>query len=65
MNPQTHDEPLMTRKDVCRFLQLSRPTVLRLEAAGKLPVIRLGAGSIRIRRADVEAFVAQCATVKR
>ena len=48
---------LMTRPQVARLFQCSLPTVLRWQRAGKLRAIKLGAGSIRYRRTDVEAFL--------
>jgi len=61
MKNQIAVEPLLTRKDVMRMLQVSLPTVIRLEAHGKLPALRLGAGSVRYRREDVQKFIAASA----
>jgi excisionase family DNA binding protein len=55
---------LLTRKDVARLFQVSPLTVIRLQEAGKLPAVTLGAGSIRYRRSDVEAFIQQSITPK-
>jgi excisionase family DNA binding protein len=52
-------EQLMTRKDVAKLFQVSPLTIIRLETAGKLPAVKLGAGSIRYRRIDVERFIAE------
>lgn len=51
-------EELLTRKDVAKLFQVSTLTVIRLEAAGKLPAVRLGAGTVRYRRSDIERFIA-------
>lgn len=51
-------EELLTRKDVAKLFQVSALTVIRLEAAGKLPAVRLGAGTVRYRRSDIERFIA-------
>ena len=57
--PTITDE-LLTRKDLMQLFKVSQPTVLRLEASGKLPAVRIGAGTVRYRRTDVEAFLAGC-----
>ena len=48
---------LMTRSQVARLFQCSIPTILRWQKAGKLHAVKLGAGSIRYSRTDVEAFL--------
>ena len=53
----TITEELMTRGDVAKLFKVSRLTVIRMEKAGKLPALRIGAGSVRYRKADVEAFL--------
>ena len=55
---------LLTRKQVAALFQVSPLTVIRMENEGKLPAIRLGAGSVRYRKVDVEAYIARCMTVK-
>jgi excisionase family DNA binding protein len=60
----TIPEALLTRKQVAALFQVSTLTVIRLQEAGKLPAVTLGAGSIRYRRADVEAFIAASITPK-
>lgn len=50
---------LMTRKQVAELFQVSPLTVIRLEQAGKLPAVKVGAGSIRYKRTDVEKFIEQ------
>jgi excisionase family DNA binding protein len=54
----TITEEFLTRKDVAKLFQVSTLTVIRLEAAGKLPAVRLGAGTVRYRRSDIERFIA-------
>jgi len=49
----TITKELLTRKDVAALFQCSTLTVIRLEDAGKLPAIRLGAGSVRYKRDTV------------
>jgi len=50
---------LLTVADVARQLQVSRPTVHRLKASGKLPAVRFGR-SVRFRPDDVAALIAAC-----
>jgi excisionase family DNA binding protein len=54
------EKELLTRKDVAELFQVSTITVIRLENDGKLPAIRLGAGSVRYRKSDVEKFLQEC-----
>jgi excisionase family DNA binding protein len=56
----TITETLLTRKQVAAIFQMSTLSVIRLEASGKLPAIRLGAGSVRYRKSDVETFLQEC-----
>ena len=56
-NMPTVTDELLTRKDVCRIFKISLQSVIRLENSGKLPAVRLGAGSVRYRRSDVEKFI--------
>jgi predicted DNA-binding transcriptional regulator AlpA len=59
-NMPTITETLLTRKQVAAIFQMSKLSVIRLEAGGKLPAIRLGAGSVRYRRSDIEKFLQEC-----
>jgi excisionase family DNA binding protein len=54
----TITEELLTRADLMKLFQVSQPTIIRLEASGKLQAIRLGAGSVRYRKSDIERFIA-------
>ena len=56
----TITKELLTRKDIAELCQVSPLTVIRWEQDGKLPAIRLGAGSVRYKRADVQAFLKAC-----
>lgn len=51
---------LLTRRDVANLFQCSLMTVIRLQNAGKLPPVRIGAGSVRYRREDVQAYINSC-----
>lgn len=57
-NMTTITDQLLTRKQVAALFQVSTLTIIRLEDAGKLNPVRLGAGSIRHKRSDVEAYIA-------
>jgi len=59
----TVTEALMTRKQVAALFGVSTITIIRLQESGKLPAVRIGAGSIRYRRSDVEQFIAKSITV--
>jgi excisionase family DNA binding protein len=54
----TVTDELLNRKQVAQLFGVSPITVIRLQEAGKLPVVQIGAGSIRYRRADIERFIA-------
>ena len=54
---QTTDAVLTTSEVADRF-GVSRATVLRWAAAGRIPSRRLGPKTIRFRAADVDAFEA-------
>jgi excisionase family DNA binding protein len=56
---QTNAKELLTRRDLCQMFQVSLSTIIRWQDSGKLPVVRLGAGSPRYRRSDVEQFIQQ------
>jgi excisionase family DNA binding protein len=60
-NFMTITKELLTRKDVAQLCQVSPQSVIRWELDGKLPAIRLGAGSVRYERAAVEQFLKGCA----
>jgi excisionase family DNA binding protein len=62
-NMSTVTTELLTRKQVAALFQVSTPTIIRLEDAGKLPALRLGAGSVRYKRSDVENFISSAVTV--
>ncbi|HSV08549.1 MAG TPA: helix-turn-helix domain-containing protein [Candidatus Binatus sp.] len=49
-------EPLMSVKDVCEALSVSRQTVYRLIADGQLPFLKI-CGRTLFRPGDVERFI--------
>lgn len=54
----TTNTEFFTRKQIAELFQISIPTVLRWEKAGKLRALRLGSGSVRYCGSDVERFIA-------
>lgn len=56
-NMTTVTDELLTRKDVSRIFKVSILSVIRWEAAGRLPAIRLGAGTVRYQRSAVEKLI--------
>jgi hypothetical protein len=57
-NMSTVTDELLTRKDVSRIFKVSIPSVIRWEAAGRLPAVRFGAGTVRYQRSAVEDLIA-------
>jgi excisionase family DNA binding protein len=53
---------LLTRSEVCKLLDVSKPTLDIFRRSGRLPEIRLSPRAIRFRREDVEAFIAASST---
>jgi len=60
----TIKDELLTRKEIAAACKCSVLTVIRLEQAGKLEALRLGAGSVRIRRSSLEKFLNESITPK-
>ena len=48
---------LLTRPELADIFKVSLPTIHRWEKLGKLHAVRLGAGSVRYRREEVDAFL--------
>jgi excisionase family DNA binding protein len=53
--PMQTTEALFNRKQTAALFGVSTQTIIRLENAGNLPVVRIGT-SIRYRRSDIEKF---------
>jgi excisionase family DNA binding protein len=51
-------DALLTVKDVAEQLGVCRDTVYRLIARQQLPAMRIGGSMIRVRAADLRAFLA-------
>lgn len=67
MNRQTISSPvrLLTKKEVCTMLGLSRATVERMTAIGMFPLpIQVGKRAVRWRSDEVEAFIASMPRVE-
>ena len=52
-------EKLLSKSDVCEFLNISQNTLDRIVRDGKLPVYRIR-GQCRFMRAEVEAYLTSC-----
>lgn len=61
--PALDPDRLLTKKDAADRLAVSPATVSRLIAAGALPAVKIGK-LVRIRPADLSAFVAKNAKTK-
>ena len=57
-------ENFLTRRELAETFACSVGTIRRWEQAGKLKPIKLGAGTVRFRKADVETFLAAAAEVR-
>ncbi len=53
----TITDELLTRKDLMQLFNVSQPTIIRLEAAGKLTPVHIGR-SVRYRKSDIERLIA-------
>ena len=49
----TNEAEFLTVREAADLLRVSRPTIWRWIDAGRLPAVRLGPRSIRVRRADL------------
>lgn len=61
MTDHNQHEELLTLQQVGEVLQVSRRTVERMIERGELTAIRIGPRLIRIRRADLNAYIQMCA----
>jgi excisionase family DNA binding protein len=51
-------EKLLKADEVARVLRISRGSAYRLISAGKLPALRFGGKTVRVRTSDLERFIA-------
>jgi predicted site-specific integrase-resolvase len=58
---ETHDQPIVTARQVCLFLQIDKRTLRKFVDGGYLPGMQLPGAKRewRFRLADLRAFVAQ------
>jgi len=54
---QTLKVALLHRKEAAAMLAVSLNTLLAMLDRGELPLVRVGARSVRIRLSDVEAYI--------
>jgi excisionase family DNA binding protein len=52
---------LLTRRQLTALFQISLPTLLRWQDAGRLKAVRLGPGTVRYKRSDIETLIADAA----
>ena len=50
-------EPLLTRKEVAKLLQVSPMTIIRLEKQGRLPRIQMSGIGVRYKPSTIRAFI--------
>ena len=50
-------EPLLTRKQVAEWLQVSQMTVIRLEKQGKIPRVQLSGIGVRYDPSAIRDFI--------
>jgi excisionase family DNA binding protein len=53
------DDELLKAQDVARILGVSKTQVYRLLAT-ELPCVRFGGATVRVRQADLEAYINKC-----
>jgi excisionase family DNA binding protein len=58
--PRYHDttKPMMTYQEAAELMVLSPRTLQRAAAVGDLAVVRIGHRTVRIRREDLDAWIA-------
>lgn len=60
--PTPEKSPLLSPKDVALRLRISRAMAYKLLTTRALPYVRIGR-SVRVREADLEAFIQKCANL--
>jgi excisionase family DNA binding protein len=55
----TDATPLLTVRQVAEELQIGKTTTFRLLASGAIPSIRIGGKLLRVRRADLDRWLAE------
>lgn len=54
------NDPLLTTSEVAAELRIKRTAMYALLRSGKLPYLDLGYNTKRIRRSDLDAYLAEC-----
>ena len=54
---KSNEKDLMTRKEVCDYLQCSETSLWNWTKNGKIKSIQVGKKKVRYRKSDVEAFL--------
>ena len=62
--PTLIDDPLLSVRDVCAALGVSKETVRKLVVTGALPAVDLGIRRTLVRKSDLEAYIAGRRAVK-
>ena len=52
-------DKLLTKTEVCELLQISRPTLDRIVAAGEIEVLRIG-GQVRFSQQELLRYLGRC-----
>jgi excisionase family DNA binding protein len=61
--PESSIESLFTLSQVSKFLNISLRQLYRIIAEGKIPVVKIGKRSPRVRRGDLQNYV-NCCTIR-
>ena len=56
---QNENDPLLTTEEVAAELRLGRSAIHKLLRSGELPSINLGHRTKRVRRSELEKFIAE------
>ena len=52
-------DELLTVEEGARLLTISKPTLWRMLRTGELPVVRIAKRGTRVKRSDIEAYIAR------
>jgi len=61
--PEPAQEMLMTERETCSYLHMSRSTLNRRRLAGDIPWVNFGRGQrcvIRFRKRDLDMYIESC-----
>lgn len=57
LGEKSNEKDLMTRKEVCNYLQCCETSLWTWTKAGKIKATKIGKKKVRYQRSDVEAFL--------